>query len=247
MAEYAVFKKKIRRACASLQEEEDPHLVAIQKAMPAVADRLRTLTGQHQAGTDTVLETLKKVQQGQTDVLDAVRDFAAGSFVFSPGKSRILPRGFDSALLARPEDLFPPPPPPPPPAAFLGAPPGPALSHSKTLVGDVPSYKLSRDVYTVPELWREWTVGLQGLPSVDELNRLFEARWRPASERQYYSSRKVIVDEIRRRATGAIGATMEARLVTVVEEMEEQRKATGASLDKVYKTLKAAAKQVRED
>jgi hypothetical protein len=35
-----------------------------------------------------------------------------------------------------------------------------------------PSYRLSREVYTIPDLWRKWTVGLAvGLLSIDELDR----------------------------------------------------------------------------
>ena len=53
-------------------------------------------------------------------------------------------------------------------------------------------------MYTIPDLWREWTVGLAvGLPSIDELDRRWGSRWRSPKERQYYSTRKVIIDEVR--------------------------------------------------
>jgi len=65
----------------------------------------------------------------------------------------------------------------------------------------VPSYRLSREVYTIPDLWREWTVGLVvGLPSIDQLDCCWTSRWGSPEERQYYSIPKVIIDEVHRRA-----------------------------------------------
>ena len=100
----------------------------------------------------------------------------------------------------------------------------------------VPSYRLSREVYTIPDLWREWTVGLAvGLPSIDELDRRWGSRWGSPKERQYYSTRKVIIDEVRRRAARYGGAQAVAR-------MEEERLVAKASLDRVSKMLRAAKK-----
>jgi len=64
----------------------------------------------------------------------------------------------------------------------------------------------------VPQLWREWTVGLGNGLSVQGLEDLYGARWRPAhSEKAMYSRRKVIIDEIRRRQAEGIntGAAVE--------------------------------------
>ena len=91
-------------------------------------------------------------------------------------------------------------------------------------------------MYTIPDLWREWTVGLAvGLPSIDELDRRWGTHWRSPKERQYYSMRKVIIDEVRRRAASYGEAQAVAR-------MEEERLVAKASLDKVSKMLKAAKK-----
>jgi hypothetical protein len=54
-------------------------------------------------------------------------------------------------------------------------------------------------------------------------------------ERQYYSTCKVIIDEVRRRAASYGEAQAVAR-------MEEERLAAKASLDKVSKVLRAAKK-----
>lgn len=65
-------------------------------------------------------------------------------------------------------------------------------------------YSMSRAVHTIPELWQEWTVGLQGQPSIERLDELYGSRWRSgpskAPERQFYSRRKVLITEIKRLA-----------------------------------------------
>ena len=100
----------------------------------------------------------------------------------------------------------------------------------------VPSYRLSREVYTIPDLWREWTVSLAvGPPSIDELDRRWRSRWCSPKERQYYSTRKVIIDEVRRRAA----SNGEAQAVT---RMEEERLTAKTSLDRVSKMLRTAKK-----
>jgi len=68
---------------------------------------------------------------------------------------------------------------------------------------------------------------------------MYGARWRCGNERQYYSTRKVIIEEIRRRAGDA---ATDGRLREVVMQMEEERLASKVSLDKVIKILKNTAK-----
>jgi hypothetical protein len=112
-------------------------------------------------------------------------------------------------------------------------PPAPPLVSAESYV---PSYRLSPEVYTIPDLWREWTVGLAvGLPSIDDLDHRWTSRWRSPKERQYNVKRKVIIDEVRRRA--AIYGEAQA-----VARMEEERLVAKTSLDKVSKMLRAAKK-----
>jgi hypothetical protein len=104
--------------------------------------------------------------------------------------------------------------------------------------GIVPSYKLSRQIYTIPDLWRMWTVGLGGMASVEELDARWGSGWRQSSaERQYYSMRKVLIDEIKARTAEAGGDWF-----GVVEDMERKRVLAKASIDKVIKTLKLSRK-----
>ena len=112
----------------------------------------------------------------------------------------------------------------------------PALAAIEKLATGPPTYHLSRGITTIPDLWREWTVGLGGQLSVEALDERWGSRWRHGAEFQFYSRRKVIIDEIKRLAAGGRAA------IDVVETLEEQRLGAKASLSQVIKAFKAAAK-----
>jgi hypothetical protein len=201
------------------------------------------VAGSVQAAQVTLSSEIQKMSEELKAVKASVNDFLEGSFSFqfTPGRSRMLPQGFDSFHRRRASS-----PSPCPSSAAPIAPPipispraPPASTPIKELAEAMPSYKLSREARTIPDLWREWTVGLAGLPSVEDLDRMYGARWRCGNERQYYSTRKVIIEEIRRRAGDA---ATDGRLREVVMQMEEERLASKVSLDKVIKILKNTAK-----
>lgn len=243
MQEYKAFATSVL-AAADTTRHEDPHLVAIEKAIPSVNEYLRSMTSVIQTGQAAYAASLADVTAELSQLKERMNDFLAGSFslTFTPGRSRMLPQGFDSAGLPRqrtppsPLDLCQP-------VVDLGGPLPPSATvmqqQQHTAVAFVPSYKLSRQVDTIPGLWREWTVGLGGLPSVTELDATYGSRWRLPSERQYYSMRKVLIDEIVARAGGINNA---AALEAAVAGMEEERLRGRASLDKVIKIIKEARK-----
>jgi hypothetical protein len=74
------------------------------------------------------------------------------------------------------------------------------------------------------------------MPSVISLEKRWGARWRPQSEKAFYSTRKVIVDEVARRAA-AKGLTD----YEVARQMDREK--GSASLDKVMKTIRSRRKQ----
>jgi hypothetical protein len=108
----------------------------------------------------------------------------------------------------------------------------------------MPQYHMSRTVQTIPELWQEWTVGLQGQPSIERLDELYGSSWRSgpaaASERQFYSRRKTLIAEIRRLAAALKAPPDEEAYNTVVRQLEDERRRARASLSKVIDTLKKA-------
>jgi hypothetical protein len=246
MPEYAAFAAAILAAANTLRHE-DPHLVAIEKAIPSVNERLRSMTSVVQTGQAAHATGLAQLEYAVNELAGKVTDFLTGSFAltFTPGRSRLLPQGHDLAGL--PRQHTPPSPTPLPQSAIDLGGGGPLLPSQPTALkrqneadmAYVPSYKLSRQVMTIPDLWKEWTVGLGGLPSVASLDAVYGSHWRLRSERQYYSMRKVIIDEIATRAGGILN---KEALEAVVEEMEKERISRKASLDKFIKAIKAERK-----
>ena len=63
---------------------------------------------------------------------------------------------------------------------------------------NVHQYKLSRQIVTMKELWNEWTLGINGSPSVLQLNQQFKTKWRTnATETKFYSRRLLIINGIK--------------------------------------------------
>jgi hypothetical protein len=60
-------------------------------------------------------------------------------------------------------------------------------------------HRMCRAVRTVEALWREWTVGLQGNPSIEVLDRKWGNCWRAGrqSKLQWYSLQLEVIREIR--------------------------------------------------
>lgn len=237
--EYREFELKLKGALA-IAVEQDPHTVAIQKAIPAVNDRLRTMTSIIQNGQSTQAEgflSLKdliatRIEAKIEGLADALEEIIGGSFQFVP-KSQLsrsqlaplvtVPMTGVSSLPNRP-----------------AVPPITALAQA----AEIPQYHMSRAIQTIPELWQEWTVGLHGQQSIQKLDELYGSRWRSgstaASERQFYSRRKTLITEIRRLAVAIKDPPDEAAYSSVVLQLEDERIRAKASLSKVIDILKKA-------
>lgn len=189
-----------------------------------------------------------------------LNDFTSGHFqlTFTPGKSRMLQQGFDHNLHRREEpsslslrvarQILPPSTPVSssssiPPRSLDGpAPCAPSVLEAPQKSNEVPKYSISRKLKTIPEMWREWTVGSMGCPSIEELDQKYEACWHPEhKERQFYGARKLLIDVLRRRAEAKGG--YKAHITEVIEEMEMERQRSGASLDKISRVLREERKQ----
>ena len=160
-AEYASFATAVDSAADTLCHK-DPHLVAIAKAIPSVNERLRSITSVIQTRQATHAIALAQVMGALNELTGKLNDFLTGSFslTFTPRRSRMLPGGYDPA--GQPYQHTPPSPLDlnvRQPAVDLGGPPplaptalderAPAWHYA------IPTYHLSRQVTTVPELWRE--------------------------------------------------------------------------------------------
>jgi hypothetical protein len=231
--EYKAFELRVRGALAAAVEQ-DPHTIAIQKAIPAVNDRLGTMTGIIQNGQATHAQALcsledlltTRIEQRIERIAGAFTEFMGGSFHFVP-RSQLAPD-----LLAAPITG----------ASSLPNRPVALPITALAQAAEVPQYHMSRTVQTIPELWQEWTVGLQGQPSIERLDELYGSSWRSgpaaASERQFYSRRKTLIAEIRRLAAAIKAPPDKEAYNIVVLQLEDERRRAGASLSKVIDTLK---------
>ena len=171
--EYKTFELRVRVAVAGAVEQ-DPHTIAIQKAIPAVNDRLRTMTSIIQHGQATHAQALysldlltTRIEQRVERIARTLGDFIGGSFHFVPWGQPAL-----AALVAVPSITG---------ACPLPTRPGPLPITAMAQAAEAPQYRMSRTVQTIPELWQEWTVGLQGQPLIKRLDELYGSSWRSGS------------------------------------------------------------------
>ena len=237
-SEYRAFELRVRAALA-VAVEQDPHAIAIQKAIPAVNDRLRTMTGVIQNGQASHAQALcsledlltTRIEQRIEQIAGALSEFIGGSFHFVPRGQQLV---------------VPVPVPAPITDAFSSLSLSSGLVALPTIVpaqaAEPLQYRMSRTLRTIPELWQEWTIGLQGQPSIERLDELYGSSWRSgpavASERQFYSRRKTLITEIRRLAAAIKAPPDKEAYNIVVLQLEDQRKRAGISLSKVIDTLK---------
>src|ERR1700731_854182 len=100
--EYRAFELRVRGALA-IAVEQDPHTIAIQKAIPAVNDRLRTMTGIIQNGQETHARALcsledlitTRIEQRIEGITAALSEFIGGSFHFVP-RGQLAPALIDA-------------------------------------------------------------------------------------------------------------------------------------------------------
>ena len=81
------------------------------------------------------------------------------------------------------------------------------------------AYRMLRGSDSVFQLWTEWTLGLAGGPSIEALDRCWGSRWRTGSEAMFYSRRRKIINEIRRRVEA--GTARDER--QAVDQLEQLR------------------------
>ena len=105
-----------------------------------------------------------------------------------------------------------------------------------------PQIRFPHTLRTVGQLHQPWRYGFAMMPSVDDLERQWGSRWSVRNERQLFSMRKAIMDEIVSLAA-ARGWPEE----NVVREVERQRVDGGdLSLDALAKRLKVAQKAQKQ-
>ena len=231
--DYRAFEKDVE---LSLLDVEEPEELRIRKTLPAIAERLSIL---HQSLARDVNEWGTRTREQLGEINARLGDLFEGriSITLNPTYAALPPptaATVDTTTALAPTLVS---------AAGSTSTPfhstfsSPAPSEASSEVVEaaeavVPSYLLSRAISTVPQLWREWTIGLGGGPSVQGLEDHYGVRWRRKhSEKVMYGRRKVIIDEIRRRHAAGIS------IGAAVEEVELVRQRGALSLYQLYQLL----------
>ena len=105
-----------------------------------------------------------------------------------------------------------------------------------------PVHRMCRAVKSVRALWREWTEGLGGSPSIAALDSKWGSKWRAGrqNELQWYSLRLEVIKEIKRVAQ-AQRVSEEAAMWQVNLQQEQMQ----CSLDQFCKRLRAGRKALK--
>jgi hypothetical protein len=98
--------------------------------------------------------------------------------------------------------------------------------------GDVASYSIN----TVPEVLKEWEVGLNGRPSVSSVESKWKNKWRTGSQHQkLFSRRHLIISMIHRYASKTGISNYDAALV--VEQKRLHKKYSLRTLAEKWKSF----------
>ncbi|KAK4148375.1 transcriptional activator of glycolytic enzymes-domain-containing protein [Chaetomidium leptoderma] len=261
--EFDEFAGHVRRVCAEIHE--DTHQAAIDKAMPAVGEKLRVLATQQVAQEALSRRRHEELVQKLGNLEETVQKLSATSYTvtISPKGRHIeqhveLPRARRVQRRRREPSLSSsccPPRRSPAPVAGHGTslaaaaaaavssqPEGEDPARMEEPVEGAagaaapdeapPRYTFPESVKTVIDLQRLWRHGLPPMPSIESLEERWGSKWRPRRQRQFFSVRRQIFDEIVRRSRA-----QSAPEDVSAREMDRER--GNDSLDKFLKTLKA--------
>lgn len=101
----------------------------------------------------------------------------------------------------------------------------------------LPTYSLNRTIVSVVDVWREYSSGLGGHPSVEFLETTYGTAWRKErKESRFFSRRNELYKAIKEKALLERTSCEEA-----ARRIEERRVQLGVSLDKLRSVLKEDA------
>jgi hypothetical protein len=233
---YAAFAQEVE---ARLQDKEHPSQQSLlYQAIPLLAEYLKATDARNEQRINSLKTSIDAIVQSQHLQSLQLQQLTSGNLTFrleAPQQLQLqlplpplppteLSSTYTSAqasIVATPQARSPSPPPP--------------LQQEQELL-EPPKHQMCRAVRTVEVLWREWTVGLQGNPPIEVLDRKWGNRWRAGrqSELQWYSLRLEVIREIRRVAQ-AQRTSEEAAMWQVSLQQQQMR----CSLDQFCKQLRA--------
>ncbi|KAG1442979.1 hypothetical protein G6F56_010845 [Rhizopus delemar] len=110
----------------------------------------------------------------------------------------------------------------------------PPMPHFTPPKPTMPSYQLNRAVKTVADAWKEYSVGIDGGPPVQDLERTYGVDWRrDRKESRFFSRRNILYNEVKR-----IAHTHNMSYEDAANDLEKQRTMMKKSLDGLGKFIK---------
>ena len=268
---YEAFAQELE-PCLQEEEGSPNQLSILYQAMPLLADQLKALRAENKQTASEVkglLDHLDKSQRAQSSQLQLLTSggltfrleaslAAAAAAVWPQGRSTDPPRppikaaplalsitessrytSAQASAVGSPSRIASPPPPPPPLPPLPQPEPQSQLEPGSK---SPPIYCMSRAVNSVRALWREWTEGLGGNPSVAALDSKWGSRWRAGRQKevQWYSLRLEVIREVKRVAQ-AQKVSEEAAMWQVNLRQEQMQ----CSLDQLCKRLRVGKKALK--
>lgn len=256
-AEFATFAQYVEDACRAA--EEDSYMATIDRAIPAVAEKLRALSSQQSAASFWMERAFSELAAQNRELaaqnrrlaekLDELSE-AEYTLTINPGRSTVsrrpeMPKRGRPTVPTAPGRVATPISPQPRAAA---APSGPPTARGEQGTasqppappaeqGEVPKFGVPLDVRKISDLWHVWRHGRAGMPSVESLEATYGSDWRPRSQKSVFCGRKAIVDFILRKSRERGGAESAAQHARVISQMEQL--CSNWSLDKVTKAIKS--------
>ena len=262
---YLPFAREVE-ACLRQEEEGPSQLSMLHQAMPVIADCLKAMDTENDQRARELQASFDRMAESQRALSSQLQLLTSGSLTFrlEVSSASVYPRPTARPLTVRPpaplsveessqnasaragvvasplpSPLLPPiaSPPPPPPQQRPESEPELELQPEQP-----PVYRMCRAVKSVRALWREWTEGLRGNPSIAALDSKWGSRWRAGrqSELQWYSLRLEVIKEIKRVAQ-AQRVSEEAAMLQVNLQQEKMQ----CSLDQLCKRLRAGRKALK--
>ena len=216
------YRSFLRRSKDALATVESPFDLQLQAVLPQVHQGLQNLQNTVVSSNRQVTQSIQQAMQDmehrlQSSEIDSHR--LAAIFRSVTNCSEEISR-----VLEVPEQDLP------------SQPSASSATPVMSALGSLPRYQMSRTISSVRELWQEWEIGLQGQPSVRDLESRYHAKWRSsAAERKFFQRRRRILayieDQLHERE--ALHGEEGRRSEVVVAALDERCAREGLTLNQL--------------
>lgn len=221
---------------SSLRTSVDPTEQQLQKALPLLSAKLDGVHQDLKMAVSGISRELQAVEGTLTDFMKVMAPLTNGSALL---QVQLVSGGTISTNVANNQSGNPV-------STYTES-----VSETNTLStkqnAGVPTYRLSRGIRSVRELWTEWHVGIGGGYAVSELERKFGAKWCGSDERRFFNRRRKIIDLVRCGAAANDAGGPDNSLHAIdfaIEKLDELRIRLKKSLNWISSNSEDIAKEL---